>query len=361
MSTLAVAALLSTPVLPTTAPAQGTEVTPGVRFAADADLAGRLAERFPAPGLGRTVELSRARVEIGIGSDTTSARLALTPVRSGGATGYIGVAGEALVPTVQIAEARIASPALGLAGGAGVIDDLWTGTGQRLWALPAVVDTAGLSTGTLNRSDLGLWAGWTARERWVSVSTSLSSGEGHLRRERNDGKDTAVLVTARPLRDGERDLLAVSLYARDGSRGLSSAANHRLAARVWTEHRWVGGGAEVIRGTGEGSDPTLLPLVVSGWARTGDALPAVGWVRVDHDVASRSMADSAFTTLHLGGGPRLPLQAGGPAQVLVGWQRGMVGEAAAALAGTGARSGWDLVFLQVGVRGQGEIGLQARP
>ena len=337
----------------------GDDIDTAPALSADADLAGRIGLRTPAVGLTRVVELSRARVEVGVGSGHAQARLALTPTRSGGATGYVGVAGESLVPIVQIAEARVDVPVAGLAVAAGVVDDLWAVTGQSAWGLPAVSDTAGLAFGMVNRSDLGAWASWSAPDRWFSVTAQLASGEGHQRRERNNGKDISILATVRPLRDGDTDVLGVSLLARDGSRGLLSAADHRMGARIWTDHRLMGAGLEYLRGLGSGGDPSLRPHTLSMWTRTGHDLPAVGWIRLDQSSASRDVPMSGTLVVHAGAGPRVPLAADGSGAVLIGWQRGRVGDQASGIAGAGDAAAWDLLFLQVGVRERGSVGLTA--
>jgi hypothetical protein len=318
-----------------------------------ADVAGRFTLGFPDDGLSRRVELARARLELGVwGAGPASARIAFTSVRSGGTTGYIGVEGEAIVPVLQVAEARIDGRRWGLSAAAGLVDDVWVMSGEQRWNLRPVAPTAVEERRLMDRSDLGGWVAWTAPHDWASVTVSLVSGEGALARERNEGKDLAGLVSVRPLAGvaGAPDV-ELQIYGRDGSRGIGSARNRRAGGRIVVQHAYVGAGAEVMAGWGDGGDPALLPLVSSFWARTGPALPVIAWARVDAGWATRTDATSSALTWRVGAGPVLPWGKDAPLRpvyAILGYEGAAYGANGSPLAGVASQL--HQVFVQVGVR-----------
>jgi hypothetical protein len=320
----------------------------GFRF----DVAGRGVIDLPDPGLSRRLELARARVELGVwGVGPASARVAVLAVRSGGTTGYIGVDGEAIVPEVQIAEARVDGTKWGLSAAAGLVDDLWVIHSEDAWALRPVAPSVGEASGLQHRSDLGAWLAWTSPGDWVTTAVALTTGEGAMHRERNEGKDVATSITVRPLRTGA-GALDVELYAREGSRGAGSARDHRVGGRVGWQGPWVSTGAEALAGWGLQADAALLPMQTSLWARTGPRLPAVGWARVDGGWASRDRPSSATVTWRAGAGPwipwgKAPLRA---ASVVVGYEGSWLGTDARTIAGAAAAATRHSVFLQLSVR-----------
>ncbi|MCB9761398.1 MAG: hypothetical protein H6739_16265 [Alphaproteobacteria bacterium] len=330
------------------------------------ELAGEASQTTPAVGLSRQLALPRARAELGLRSGgVASARVAVEAVRSGGQTGYLGVDGESLLPRLQIAEARADWRRFGLAGAAGLIDDPWVVDGQRTWGLPAVQPTFALSTAWMERADLGVWVAWTAPLDLATVSVAGMSGEGYRRRERNDGQDVSAMLTLRPLAplvdDAER--LAISAVARSGSLGIEYARNHRVGLRISAEHPYAAGGVELLAGWGLDADADREPGGLSAWARTGRALPAVGWGRVDVARYDRTDADSAVTTLQVGGGPALMSKAGGPPRVYLalGYEGTRYGESAAPLAGTSDASATNTFFVQLGANLRGDIALEPSP
>jgi hypothetical protein len=149
------------------APAQAAAAADTLCLQLDLDVAGRAAWTTPAAGVSRELLLSRGQAELELRAPVASARLNLDAVRSGGAAGYVGVAGESLLPRLQVAEARLNLAPLGLAAAGGLVDDLWVIGAQDAWALPAVALTMGQEQGWMERSDLGLSA-TTARTSWGS-------------------------------------------------------------------------------------------------------------------------------------------------------------------------------------------------
>lgn len=325
------------------------------------DVAGRLSLDLPESGLSRRADLTRARWEVGLwGPGPVSGRVAFEHARSGGGTGYVGVAGEAMVPVLQVAEGRVDAHRIGLSAAAGLVDDLWTMTLQSHWGIRYVSRTLANDRDWMDRSDIGGWLSWTSPLGFATLTSSLTTGEGMFRRERNNGKDVAGLLTLRPFAFTPLDAntLEVSVYGRDGSLGVDSARNHRLGARVAFTHDYVAGAVDSLFGWGLAGDADLEPGGFSLWARTGPKVPAIGWARLDMTWDDRDDADSRTTTWQLGGGPLLPWGADAPAHplhVVVGYRGATFAPNAAPVPGGPATA--HSLFLQLGFVFAGGAGI----
>ncbi|MEZ4321686.1 MAG: hypothetical protein R3F61_29700 [Myxococcota bacterium] len=322
------------------------------------ELAGRAFATYPTSGVSRGFALPRARLSILVrGPHGASVRVATVAARSGGQAGYIGIDGETFVPRIQIAEARLDAPQIGLAAAAGVVDDLWVGTHQPAWGLPEVAGEVTLVSGLQDRADLGGWVSWTGPEARISASLSAVTGEGERRRERNNGADVAGLVTVRPW-VSDAGTLTVRAYGKEGSRGAAQARNHRLGGSVGLDTPKVIAGAMTMAGWGSAADGSLDPFEVEAHVRTGRSLPFVAWGRLDLLWADRDAPDTRSTIARIGGGPRLPLKSDAPFWLGVGWE----GSRHQAQAGpvAGVVSGSDMVFVQLSADVKASVPLGSR-
>lgn len=238
-----------------TATRMGAEPTDTGCAFVDVGAAARLFATTPDAGVSRGVALPWARAELGVHtSGDAQARVVLQPTRSGGDQGYVGVAGESLVPIVLIAEARWDWRAAGLAVASGVVDDAWAMTVQPAWGYRPLLRPMVVEQGFVPRADTGGWLAWTAPEGLAEVVVSVTSGEGYQRRERNDGVDTTVVGRVHPLATLDTDVdLVVAGFAREGSYGLGQAPDHRGGGLVAVVHPWAAGGVDGLFGTGLGT------------------------------------------------------------------------------------------------------------
>lgn len=325
-------------------------------FHADADLsrcgwvrlemAGRAGLTLPDAGLSRALSLPRAHAGGGIAlGELASARVQVAAVRSGGETGYVGVDGEALVPEVQVAEARVAWTRVGLGAGAGAIDDPWVVTGDAAWGMRSVAPGFGELAGWFERADVGGWLAWGAPGGGLGVRVDLTSGEGIRERERNEGKDLAVTTSVRPLPD--RDALVVTAFGRDGSRGLGLARDHRLGVRLGTHLAGGSAGVEGLAAWGVAGDAERHPVAASAWLVVRPVGPLLGYARVDTSSEALGEAGAGSVGGFAGLGVALPTP-DRPVQVLVGYEGTHVGPRVAELAGT-ALDDAHTVFVQIGV------------
>lgn len=316
--------------------------------------AGRMGAQWPDLLPGTYAELSRARTALGVGQGPVGARVALVAVRSAPEQGYVGIDGEAWVPTVQLAEGRARVDALGLGASMGLVDDLWVATGNRAWGLRAVAPVLAEQQGWLPRSDLGGLAAWTSPGRWLTVAGSVTSGEGASRRDRNDGFDSTGLLTLRPLAAAgpEAPTLALQLMVRDGSWGQAYVRDHRQGARL--RAAWGPGviGAELLAAQGVQGDGSRTPRGWSTWlSAEPEALPLLAFLRVDGLSEDPGDDEARGSSLWTGAGLRLPAgraeRAAG--RLLLVYRSEARGPAAAPLAGAAGLTELRQIFVQLDV------------
>lgn len=342
VSGLALAAPCTAPPASEAAP-MGTERLPDTCLHGSGEVAGRAFARVPEEGLSRGVDLPRARVEAGASSGPWAVRGAVEALRSAGTSGYVGVAGEALIPVVQIAEARASLDRIGVAAGAGIVDDPAVQATRAAWALPALAASPGEEQGLHDRSDVGGWASWTHASGRISATVAVLSGEGALRRERNDGVDTTALVRVRPL-EGQVSVELLA-YGREGSRGVLQARDHRAGGGAHLHHELVVAGLDAELGWGLGGDGALQPAVAALWARTGPELPLLAWLRGDLASASTDRTGTWSQRVRLGAGPQLGDDARG--HLVLGYEGRVLGPDAGSTPGTTRTS--HMGFVQLGV------------
>ncbi len=358
----AACAALFTALLPA---APGPAADPGACGAIGLDLAGRAEARWPAGGLDRPLTLPRGRLALGLEQPGAGARVVLGTVRSGGDDGYIGVDGEALVPRVEVAEARARVEPWGLSLAAGLVDDPWVAPGDLATGQRSLAPGLGEGLGWLDRSDIGGLAAWTSPGGWATAAATLTTGEGLARRERNEGHNLAGLLMVHPLTGADRaDALVVSAYARDGSRGLGLARDHRAGLRVHGAWGPTRGGVEHLRAWGVGGDGLRQPHATSAWAGLRPGLPVAAELRVDHvvegDAAPPAGARPTAARQELLGAVGLSLPPKGapsPARLLLVGARGAADPALVAIAGSAAAQTQTRVGLQLDVHLQGAAAL----
>lgn len=336
-----------------------------------ADIAGRLELSQPDVGVSRRFALARGHALLGLDyAGMASARVFVGATRTGGQVGYIGVAGESFVPRFILAEARFTWRAAGFTIAAGLVDDPWVFTGNMLWGQRAMGPITAEERGLFFRSDLGGLAGWTSPLSIATVQVGLFSGEGGNIRERNNGKNLTGMLTVRPLaplapsHDGiGKDALEISVLARDGSRGLLKARDHRGALRVTGSLGPVRLGWEGIKAWGVGGDADREPVAMSVWASLSGLGPALGYGRLDvmNEGAPGTAATESFV-IRAGGGVALPPHTKAkPLHVMLGYEGRVWGADVAPLAGSEALSESHTFVVQIGFLADFAVNVLPRP
>jgi hypothetical protein len=116
-----------------------------------------------------------------------------------------------------------------------------------------------------HRADLGASfsaVGWGGA---VQLELSVVNGEGLSQRELNVGKNSTLIATFRPLREGAL-VWAVHAAYRDGSLGVGSARDHRFALASTVRAPQVVAGAELVRAAGLDARSELVSQGASAWA-----------------------------------------------------------------------------------------------
>jgi hypothetical protein len=237
-------------------------------------------------------ELVLRRAELGAGfthaPSDAGFLINVEALRSAGPQSLFGVDGDSIILRAKHAFGRW-RPTLGpgaLELRAGLIPDLWIN------ALEAGYDLRGTSPLLAERarlfdtSDLGASASYAAFEGLFVAGIALTNGEGRAQREQNSGKNTTVVLTARPLTAqvlGEQGAWALHAAWRDGSTGVASAASHRIALGTTLAHPRLFAGAEYTRATGWQGRGDLIAQGVGGWLNGTLYLPWLGaYGRADH-------------------------------------------------------------------------------
>lgn len=325
---------------------------------ADLGAAGRLGATFPDTGVARGASLPWVRAELGARAADAQARVVANVARSGGEQGYVGIAGESLVPVLVVAEARADWRATGLAVAGGLVDDGWAMTLQPAWGWRPVLRPMVVEQAFVSRSDVGGWLAWTAPHGVVEVVAQVTTGEGYQRRERNDGVDTTVVLRAHPLARTGGDLdVTVSVMARDGSWGLAQAPDHRAGAAITAVHPWLAAGIDGLLGQGLLGDGAQALAGASAWVRAGDAVAVPAFARLDRSTPNVGAAGAGTTRWLLGAGLRLPPGPRAPASLVVGWDALRLGPDATPVAGSPVFAASDTVFVQLTARVAGAVSL----
>lgn len=345
---------LSCPAYLLIQPAPGTESTHPTCLQVDFDVAGRLETNLPDDGISTLATLPRSRTELALTDQTYGARVAFEGIRSGGVSSPVGIDGESIVARLQIAEAWMRFANLGLRIGAGIVDDPFIITANDAWLIRAVAPTLTEENGWLERSDLGAIVSYTAPGEIASAVVSITSGEGARFVERNNGKNTTGMLIVRPFAVSDQaERLTVSLYGRDGSRGLGSARDHRLGGRLTTDIGPAHIGAEAMWNYGLTGDPDQTPWGWSLWGRAGLPLNLAAFARADQTTAISEEPTSRTTTLRGGvGWQPAPL-----AMFILGAEQRSLGEQAAVTAGADGASQSTTLYVLLNVRHRGAVAL----
>ena len=291
-----------------------------------------------------TLERAELTAEADV-SQRAHGEVTIEAVRSADPDSAAGIDGNSILVRVKRASVGLAATPtanLDIAGEVGLIADPWLAA---LGDFPlrtlgvAVVEEAGL----IASSDLGATAELRYREV-VTLRLALTNGEGAHQVERNQGKDTSVVLEVRPPLDRRLGRLDVLLYARDGSLGVASARDHRAGAAVVWHHPRAAAGFDVVRAWGAGGRADLTAWALEAWgdARLVGAL-GVGlrWDRVDL-AASDGDADPGDRARFTGG---LWYERAG-VRLIAGYRRERTGPGAP-IAGVPAATDADRLFVLV--------------
>ncbi len=309
------------------------------------------------------VELERGEAGLGLDWSIAEAELRLESLRSAGPDSLSGIDGDSLVLRVKRAWGGVSTCAAGfeLAARGGLVADPWVAALERSYDHRAAAATLAESSALFDTSDLGgtLTAAWAGR---VRIDVAVSNGEGRAEPEQNRGKDLTAVAEARlvelPIL-GETAWLAVAGGARDGSRGLGSARDHRAMGALVLAGPHLGAGIEVVRGWGADGRPELEPRGAGGWLGGVTPIRLGGMARfdvLDHDSAVADDWQRTFTAALTYDLVPSALSARQRLRVLAGLSLERAGDAAPPLPGAAAAFDRTVAFVVVEARGGGDAG-----
>jgi hypothetical protein len=313
------------------------------------DVAGRGAVVLPDEALSQTIDLARARVGLGVAAGPAWVRVRTSATRSADDDSYIGVAGEAWVPALDAA--AVGATFHGFSGEIGIVADPWVVAGNRAWGLSALAPTFAEGLAWMPASDAGLSLRWTGLGDRLDVVGVLSSGEGANRRERNEGKDISGALSVAPFAS---PALVVSLYGRNGSRGLGYVRAHRVGARVDgevplpAEGTSIAYGAEGLLAWGIADQGERAPVGGSAWLRVQPVGPLVVAARADTWTEALDDPDAAAWRALGAAGIALDVGAG-TLFALAGADHTARGEGVSPFPGAPAGAAATTLFLHVGL------------
>lgn len=236
------------------------------------DVAGRGYVDIPSTGIGSNFLLHRGGIGLGLVQGDLQGRVQIGHIQTGGTNSYIGIGGESNVYRIQMAEVRY-RPVDSLRLSAGIVEDFWVESGNRAWGLRNIEATSAEEFVWMERGNVGVSATWSTER--VVLATSLHTGEGAFRRERNPGKSTSFYARVDILK---KEKLYLEVYGQDGSFGFGSARNHRVGGRLSSSfiHSTTRVGMEGLKTWGIRGNSAYAPLLLSGWA----SIDPTEWTRV---------------------------------------------------------------------------------
>ncbi len=318
------------------------------------ETAGGYAYATPSASLEHTFILTRGRVALQLGlNESVSTRWAVDAVRSAPETGYIGVDGESILPRVQVAEIAAQWPTMDLHLTMGVVERPWSALGNADWGLRAVNPTLGEREGWIDPADLGATLTLALPNHWGTVWTSLLSGEGFRRRERNEDKTLVLGAWLAPLAilgAGPPGGLNLGVLIQRGRFGVSKGRNHRIAFRLSGGVEAARAGLEYTLAEGLNGDAVPEPTGLSAWLRAMPYGPLLTYARFDLVQEIPQVDDSQRMAIDAGLGLRLHGSAvNGHAYLLLGYRHQRAGKQAILVAGALGADRVDTVLIQLTV------------
>lgn len=231
---------------------------------------------------------------------TPNVHAALTTevVRAAGPRGFFGVDGDSLVVRLKHAWGAFSGDLgpVSLEGRAGLVPDIWVEALEADYGLRALAPTLSEAGGFFDTSDLGTSLKAAVFDDRIQLAVALTNGQGRGHREQNRGKNVTARLTAELWRSDSGARAALHVGARDGSLGVASVPDHRLAAGASWSSRRASAGVEWITARGFAADAARDSTGWAAWAQAAPLarLPGVALRADRHDTDSR--ADHADRT-----------------------------------------------------------------
>lgn len=236
-------------------------------------------------------EFDLTRAEIGADLDWGEhfgGEVRLEAIRSAGPQSLLGVDGDSLVLRVKRAwgKAGVKLGPVAADGRLGLIPDPWIDALQGGYDILGASQTLSERGLFFDTSDLGAQVRASAFDELVELRVAVTNGEGRNQREQNEGKNTTLVVAVRPYNfqlGGGEAVTALLFSYRDGSVGVGTARNHRLAAGLTFTSPLANLGVEFVQAEGYLGQDDLNAEGFGLWANAHVWTPWIGLLlRLDH-------------------------------------------------------------------------------
>lgn len=232
------------------------------------------------------------------------AMVRLEAIRSAGPQSLQGIDGDSLVVRLLETYGQLVAHLgpIDLGARAGLVPERWIEQTQKGYDTRGIEGLPSEKALLLDRADVGATLTASGWKGLVELDLQLVNGEGRAQKEQNSGKNTAVMLTVRPLqrRHAKGPLtLAVHGGYRDGSLGVTSLRNHRGMAAVTFASPWVYAGFEYAHALGAQARPDVVANALGIWASGHVLSPWLGLVakydRLQADLTARASVVQTVT------------------------------------------------------------------
>ena len=201
----------------------------------------------------------------------------LEAIRSAGPQSLQGIDGDSLVVRLLETYGQLVAHLgpIDLGARAGLVPERWIEQTQKGYDTRGIEGLPSEKALLLDRADVGATLTASGWKGLVELDLQIVNGEGRAQKEQNSGKNTAVMLTVRPLqrRHAKGPLtLAVHGGYRDGSLGVTSLRNHRGMAAVTFASPWVYAGFEYAHALGTQARPDVAANALGGGFAWGAAV-----------------------------------------------------------------------------------------
>lgn len=228
----------------------------------------------------------------------------LEAIRSAGPQSLQGIDGDSLIVRLLETYGQLVAHLgpIDLGARAGLVPERWIEQTQKGYDTRGIEGLPSEKALLLDRADVGATLTASGWKGLVELDLQLVNGEGRAQKEQNSGKNTAVMLTVRPLqrRHAKGPLtLAVHGGYRDGSLGVTSLRNHRGMAAVTFASPWVYAGFEYAHALGNQARPDVVANALGIWASGHVLSPWLGLVakydRLQADLAAPNSVTQTVT------------------------------------------------------------------
>ncbi len=231
----------------------------------------------------------------------TGVALRVEAIRSAGPNSIIGIDGNSLIMRLHQAygHGAIHLGPIDIGVRFGQIPERWIEQLEKGYDTRGADPLASDRITLFDRADLGGSLTISGFKGRFDVDVALTNGEGRAQLEFNNGKNTTVIATVRPLRfRHKRGPVALAIHGmyRDGSVGIPPTPlirNHRAGAAITFQSPWAFGGLEYVRGFGYEARADRVTDTLGAWASAYAYQPWVGLMaKYDHTRQDLAVAGS---------------------------------------------------------------------